>query len=317
MCITVILGVRKLATTNFFVRAVLRALKLGGDVPHHVAFIMDGNRRWARKSNLEVCSGHERGGEKLTESLQWCLEAGVTCVTVYAFSIENYKRSPSEVGAIMGLCELKFREMLLHSDVIQRHRVRVRVLGDLTQICAPLRELMNTLMHSTRDYDGPTLNMCFSYAGRYDMASAISHLYGYGLHSDEITADSISAFLSTGYANGCSTETSYPELIIRTSGETRLSDFLLWESAFSRIAFCDALWPDLSAWDFVKLILDYQTEKRSININSNNKQQDFPIEDGKWKPENVSHETRSAILQHRQRYFADIQDNLEAQKSTN
>ncbi len=269
LCIGVLLlAWRKARRSTLVTRSVLRALRHGGPIPRHVAIIMDGNRRWARRSKLAVREGHLRGGEKLTESLQWCLDANVSIVTVYAFSLENFKRPPDEVREIMRLCEEKFGEMLEQSDMIARNRVRVRVLGDLTRVSPSLRTLMHRVMARTAGFDdGPVLNICFAYTGRFDIASGVSRVVGMcdegRLRPEDISEHTLAMCMSSGFSAGGAPVTCYPELLIRTSGETRISDFLLWDGCFSVLAFSNVLWPELTAWDFVFLILGYQARERA------------------------------------------------------
>lgn len=271
LCVVILLVLKKVSKCKFLIRKVLRALRHGGPIPRHVAFIMDGNRRWARKLKLEVHQGHAQGGEKLIESLEWCLDAGVEVVTVYAFSIENFKRPKSEVDEIMKLCEIKFREILERRETIHRNRVRVRVLGELSRLSPALQQLMRKIMANTSNFtDGPLLNICFSYACRYDIANSVSTLVSMcdlgKIQYEDITDGSVASYLCTGFANGNDPRTCYPDLLVRTSGETRLSDFLLWESCFSVLSFCNTLWPDLSAWDFVRMIIDYQALVRGREV---------------------------------------------------
>lgn len=253
----------RLRHSSFLATTALRALRCGGPIPSHIAFIMDGNRRWATRGGLRAHEGHPYGGEKLIESLQWCLEAGVKTVTVYAFSIENFKRSNREVDEIMQLAMRKFYTLADRADVIHANRVRVRVLGDLTLIPSDLRALMTQVMLDTEQYvGGCTLNICFAYTSRHDMASAIQQLSGLcrdgHIGVDQISEKTIGACLSTGYAKGAEPNSCYPELLVRTSGETRLSDFLLWEASDAILSFYPVLWPDLTSWDFVNIVLDYQ-----------------------------------------------------------
>lgn len=249
----------------FFANIALRALRKGGPIPSHVAFIMDGNRRWARKGGLPAHEGHPYGGEKLIESLQWCLEAGVETVTVYAFSIENFKRSRREVNEIMELAIRKFYTLADRAEVIHSNRIRVRVLGDLALIPSDLRAIMARVMADTAHYaGGPTLNICFAYTARHDIASAVHQLAVLcrdgDIDSGQISETTISACLSTGYAKGADLHMQYPQLLVRTSGETRLSDFLLWEASDAVLSFYPVLWPDLTSWDFVNILLDYQEQ---------------------------------------------------------
>lgn len=257
--------IHRAQNSMFFAHIALRALRTAGPIPSHVAFIMDGNRRWARRGGLPAHEGHPHGGEKLIESLQWCLEAGVQIVTVYAFSIENFKRSQKEVNEIMELAIRKFYSLSDRVEVIHSNRVRVRVLGDLNLIPSDLRSIMARVMEDTAHYTGgPTLNICFAYTARHDMASALRQLATLckqgQMETDDISEDTISACLSTGYAKGADPYMSYPQLLVRTSGETRLSDFLLWEASDAVLSFYPVLWPDLTSWDFVRILLDYQKQ---------------------------------------------------------
>lgn len=226
---------------------------------------MDGNRRWARRSGLESHEGHPQGGEKLIESLQWCLEAGVRHVTVYAFSIENFKRPAREVDEIFQLALHKFHDLNDRQSLIHEKRVRVRVLGNMKMIPKDLRAAMASIMEKTRAYaGGPTLNICFAYTARYDMAGAVCEVAKMvragEVRGEEVTEETIGACLATGYARGGERGAPYPQLLVRTSGETRLSDFLLWETADAVLAFYPVLWPDLTMWDFVRLLLEYQAQ---------------------------------------------------------
>lgn len=274
--VSVLFTVVLICKSDFFSTTALRSLRYGGPIPEHVAFIMDGNRRWAKKGGLQPYHGHSEGGEKLLQSLQWCLEAGIKVVTVYAFSIENFKRPKSEVDAIMQLAESKFHTLSDRTDVIHKHQVKVRVLGDLSLVPAPLRTIMSQVMLETAHYtSGPTLNICFAYTARHDVATAISDVVNLcrdkRLQPSQVSEQMIAACLSTGSAKGADCFSAFPQLLVRTSGETRLSDFLLWESSDSILSFYDVLWPELTSWDFVKILLEYQAQHRKKQIIHMNK----------------------------------------------
>jgi ditrans,polycis-polyprenyl diphosphate synthase len=253
-------------------RRVLRALRIGSP-PSSVAFIMDGNRRWARARGKAPYDGHPRGGEKLADTLQWCLDAGVVTVTVYAFSIENFKRPQREVDEIFALAHDRFSAMLDETDVIRRHRVRVNVLGDLRLLPSRLRAVFTRAMRDTRQFSSPgnpVLNVCFAYTARADIARALStavSLCDAGhLCPADIDENVFSACLYTGYSCGTPHDgatAEHPDLLVRTSGETRLSDFLLYQSSNSIVSFESVLWPDLTAWHMVRIILDFQAQRRA------------------------------------------------------
>lgn len=254
--------------TTYCARRVLRAMRLGR-VPSSVAFIMDGNRRWARARGRAAYDGHPRGGEKLAEALQWCLDAGIKTVTVYAFSIENFKRPQREIDEIFSLALSRLHEMLQNSDIVQKHRVRVNILGNLDLLPEDLRAACARVMCATSHFtDGPTLNICFAYTSRSEMARAVSQmitLFDRGdIELNDITHYLLRECLFTGYSCGFNdAAVGEPDLLIRTSGERRLSDFLLMQSTNSVIAFTHVLWPDLTAWDMVKMLLDYHVQMQS------------------------------------------------------
>ena len=207
-----------------------------GRTPRHVAFIMDGNRRFARERGWEVQQGHLRGYDKLEETLRWCSELGVHGVTVFAFSIENFKRSATEVSALMDLCEEKMRAMRDESHIVQRQGVRVRIVGDLSRVSASLYSEMLRVMKATQGNTQHTLTICFSYTARNEMAAAVSRL-GYACHDGKLVPADISEDLLERCLSTSSVVEEPVDLIVRTSGEHRLSDFLLWQSATCAVVF--------------------------------------------------------------------------------
>eukprot|EP01122_Echinamoeba_exundans_P016348 TRINITY_DN8251_c0_g1_i1.p1 TRINITY_DN8251_c0_g1~~TRINITY_DN8251_c0_g1_i1.p1 ORF type:complete len:308 (+),score=36.62 TRINITY_DN8251_c0_g1_i1:38-961(+) len=224
-----------------------------GPIPKHVAFIMDGNRRFARKTHSQLAEGHSAGEKKLQETLQWCLDLGIQEVTVFAFSIENFKRSEEEVHYLMDLAGKKVKELISHPDF--RVRNRIRVYGDLRLLPSELQSSIAEAMHMSRNNPGAVLNICFSYTSTHEITHAVRKIaegvQGGYLKPDDIDIDLIEQCL---YTHG-----SAPiDLLIRTSGEIRLSDFLLWQSSTSCLAFLDVLWPEFSVWDLYKTLIQYQ-----------------------------------------------------------
>lgn len=265
--VTISTCLRLLSRIRFLQKSAIRAARYG-PIPEHIAFIMDGNRRWAAKSNIASGKGHRMGKRRFVDVLDWCLQAGVKTVTVYAWSLENFKRSSEEVNEIMKIGQEEAEKMWEKVHIIHSKRVRVRFLGDLQRIPSKLRQSMTRIMYETMHYkDGPVLNICFSYTSRHDMASAIADLVkivrSRGLSPDVITDKAIAACLSTGWARGADA-CMHPQLLVRTSGETRLSDFLLYECSESVLCFYPVLWPDLTAWDFVKILLQYQSSVKGV-----------------------------------------------------
>lgn len=287
-----------------FTSLSLQALRHTSRIPSHVAFIMDGNRRWATRANLPPHKGHPAGGEKLLECLQWCLDAGVRTVTVYAFSVENFKRSATEVAAILDLAKQKFDDFGSRAAIIHQRQVRVRVLGDLKLIPEDLRSAMATVMRDTSVYtDGPVLNICFAYAARRDMASAVSNVARLvkeeDLDPEDIDEKALEMCLASGYSKGG--DENPPDLLVRTSGETRLSDFLLWECEQSILCFYPVLWPDLSAWDFLNILSEYQREYELRRQWAEQERPDLSSNLGRKGAMNV------ALEKERAKYFKEIE----------
>ncbi len=227
-------------------------------LPQHIGIIMDGNRRFARKVGREVTYGHILGSKKLEEVLRWCYDLGIKVVTVYAFSTENFKRSREEVKALMDLFERKFKELTENPD-IHKNRVRVRAIGKLEYLPERVRNAIKIAEEATRDYSNYFLNVAIAYGGRDEIINAIRKIAEEvrrgELSPEEINEEIIKRHLYTGNLPD-------PDLIIRTSGEERLSNFLLWQSAYSELYFVEAYWPEFSRMDLLRAIYSYQKRSR-------------------------------------------------------
>lgn len=241
----------------------LRAKASDFQLPRHIGVIMDGNRRFARESGFgSAIHGHQRGAEKLHDVLRWCNEHGVPVVTVWCFSIENFQRSTEEVEALLGLFEDKTREMA-DSGHVHENRIRVRFIGRLEMLPEGLRREIARVEEATADYEDLQLNIAMAYGGREEIADAVRrHLEeraAAGESMDEILqhldTNSITRHL---YTSG----QPEPDLILRTSGELRLSGFLLWQSAYSEYYFCDANWPAFREIDFLRALRAYDVRQR-------------------------------------------------------
>jgi len=246
-----------------------------GELPKHVAFIMDGNRRFARENNLQKIEGHIHGFEKLAETLQWCNDLGIEQVTVYAFSIENYKRPSEEVESLLNLARDKFRRLIKEADRFAKEGVRVNVIGNLSLLPSDLQNLIFQAMEATSKNNKATLNVAFSYTSRDEMTNAVKALAnavdtGY-LEVDDISVDLIERCFYTSLSNETGntlshrTKNSCPDLLVRTSGESRLSDFLLWQSSYSVTHFTDVLWPDFGLHHLMAAIFHYQSKNYHIS----------------------------------------------------
>ena len=229
-------------------------------VPRHVAIIMDGNRRYAREvlKAENTNEGHEKGKDKLEEVLDWCIKANVRVLTVYAFSTENFSRGENEVDFLLNL----IKEMMLSLGTDKRihdNRVRVRMIGDKSIIPEELREAVEFTEEKTKDYDDYHFNVAVAYGGRQEIINAVKKVAQKvkdgEIDVDEITEESISGNM---YTSG----DPDPDLVLRTSGEFRLSNFLIWQMAYSELYFTDIYWPGFRYIDFLRAIRSYQQRNR-------------------------------------------------------
>lgn len=218
-------------------------------LPRHIAIIMDGNGRWAKKRGLPRTAGHKVGAETFRSIATYCQELGIQYLTIYAFSTENWKRPAEEVSAIMSLLEQYLLEAV---DTMERDYIRLRFFGDLSALSPELQALAHRTDDISGHYDGFQANICLNYGGRAEILRAAQLCAAAG---EDWTEENFSKYLwSAGIPD--------PELIIRPSGELRLSNFLLWQCAYSEFYFCDTLWPDFTRADLDKAIIDYQKRDR-------------------------------------------------------
>ncbi|ORX97367.1 Di-trans-poly-cis-decaprenylcistransferase [Basidiobolus meristosporus CBS 931.73] len=233
-----------------------------GPIPRHLAFIMDGNRRFAKKLSVRTVEGHIRGYHKLEEVLEWCLRLGVNTVTVYAFSIENFKRPKEEVDGLMKLAKEKLDYLCEKCDIINEHQVRIQILGKLDLLPRDVFEAAQRAMKLTAHNTKAVLNLCFPYTSRDEIAASVREVTVKAqqgkISIDEIDQQIIEEHL---YTRGCPPL----DILVRTSGEVRLSDFMLWQcSKDCQIYFANVLWPQFSIWDLLPIILSYQTEHPNL-----------------------------------------------------
>lgn len=226
------------------------------NLPRHVAIIMDGNGRWARRRGLPRTAGHAAGAETFRTIATYCKDIGLEYLTVYAFSTENWKRPAEEVSAIMGLLKKYLLEAI---GKMERDRVKMKFFGDLTPLTPELRELCRRTEEISTHYEGCQVNICLNYGGRDEIvraarALAVECAAGERL-PESITEELFSQRLfSAGIPD--------PDLVIRPSGELRLSNFLPWQSAYAEFYFTDVLWPDFSKEELNKALADYQSRSR-------------------------------------------------------
>ena len=224
----------------------------------HIAIIMDGNRRWAKSHNLDTKLGHKKGAEVLETIYRYCNKIGLEYLTVYAFSTENWKRTKEEVGAIMLILQMYLDRFLKTADL---DNIKLRILGDIDGVPEELRKKMIQMEERTKDNTGLNLNIAFNYGGRAEIVRATQRIAQDVLDGKmeikDINEDTISNNLYT-----CGQ--SDPDLVIRTSGELRMSNFLPWQITYSEFLFLDKYWPDFTSEDIDNAINEYNNRHRRI-----------------------------------------------------
>ncbi|RLE65918.1 MAG: di-trans,poly-cis-decaprenylcistransferase [Thermoprotei archaeon] len=229
-------------------------------IPTHVAIILDGNRRWAKKHGMEPWYGHLRGAEKAEEVLDWCLELGIKIITMYVLSTENLKRDKKELNKLFEIIEEYLRKAL-NNEKIHRYEVRIKAIGKLNLLPMNIRELIEELEEKTSKYDSHYLNIAIAYGGRSEIIEAVKKIAKDvktgKVKVDEIDEETFEHYLFTSHLPKQS-----PDLVIRTSGEVRLSNFLLWQSAYSELIFMDVYWPEFRKIDLLRAIRLYQQRHR-------------------------------------------------------
>lgn len=218
-------------------------------LPRHIAIIMDGNGRWAKKRGLPRTAGHKIGAETFRDIAAYCRELGVEYLTAYAFSTENWKRPKDEVDTIMGLLEQYLQEAI---NTMKKDQIRLRILGDATALSPKLQRMIDEANTVSSRNTGFQANICLNYGGRAEI-----------LQAARLCAENGEAWTEENFEKYLwSHDIPDPELIIRPSGELRLSNFLLWQCAYSEFYFCDTLWPDFDRKELDKAIIDYQRRDR-------------------------------------------------------
>ena len=229
-----------------------------GPMPKHIAIIMDGNRRYARELGLETREGHLAGKEKIRDVLNWCMKLDIKTLTVYAFSTENFHREESEVDFLMDLINTTLREMADDPEVSEKG-IRIQVIGERQLVPDEMKETIEYAESKTKDFDNYHFNMAIAYGGRQEIISAIKDIANKvkagEIDAEDITEEMVSDYLYT-------TGMPDPDLVLRTSGEFRISNFLLWQMAYSELYFTDVYWPSFRYIDLLRAIRSYQNRAR-------------------------------------------------------
>ncbi len=227
------------------------------NLPEHVAIIPDGNGRWAKKQDLERTKGHKKGAEAAEELIKFAAkELRINYLTFFAFSTENWSRPQEEVNFLMELLESFLKN---NNSKLMENDIKFRVIGDLQKVPQSIKEVINRVVKKTSDNSSLQLNMALNYGGRKEILEAVNKLISLArsgkLKSEEIGEKTFESYLYTS-------ETPDPDLLIRTSGEKRLSNFLLWQLAYTEIWTTETLWPDFSPGEFLNALLDYKDRER-------------------------------------------------------
>jgi tritrans,polycis-undecaprenyl-diphosphate synthase [geranylgeranyl-diphosphate specific] len=227
-------------------------------LPNHIAIIMDGNRRFAKELGLSWEAGHIFGREKIEEVLDWCFNLDIHILTIYAFSTENFKRSQKEVKTLMQLLKEEL-DKAKEDSRIHQNKVRIRILGRLESLPKDLQQSARSVMDITKTYKTSQLNIALAYGGREEIIQAIQRM-GRDINKGKLKVKNISTQTVSSYLY--TSGVPDPDLILRTSGEERISNFLLWQLAYSELYFSDVYWPALQKRDFLLAIRTYQHRKR-------------------------------------------------------
>lgn len=232
------------------------------NIPQHIAIVMDGNGRWARAKHRPRLLGHKKGVEAVRDIVKTCSELKVECLSLFAFSSENWKRPEEEIKNLMGLFMMALER---EAKALARNNVRLQIVGDLSGFSEKLQKKIQQVEDLTKDSDGLRLIVAANYGGRWDIAGATRVLArkveAGEIKADSITEDDLSAHITTqGLPD--------PDLFIRTGGEKRISNFLLWQMAYTELYFTDVLWPDFDANELEKAISDYSSRQRRFGKTS-------------------------------------------------
>ena len=232
--------------------SVVDPIRLKPAVPRHVAIVMDGNGRWAKRRFMPRFFGHKQGVDALVRTVLSCADRGIEYLTVFAFSSENWKRPTEEVSGLMGLVLVAVAKYL---GKLASHGVRIRIVGDRSQVSDKLRQAWEQAESSTRHNTRITLSVAFNYGGRWDIVDACRQAMRAGIAPDNLDEATLNRFMALSYAPD-------PDLFIRTGGEVRISNFLLWQVAYSELVFSDCLWPEFGDAELDAAFADYARRDR-------------------------------------------------------
>ena len=233
-----------------------------GDIPNHIAIILDGNRRWAKRHLAMTKEGHWKGADSVENLLDWCEEFDIKIITLYALSAENMDRKDDELEYLYELIRMRL-EKLLNDPRIHRNKMRVKAIGRIELLPNSIKDVLNKLDIATKNYDNHFLNIALAYGGQFELVDAVKKIgekiKDGSLNINEIDKKVIESNLYTSHL-----PQSSPDMILRTSGEKRLSGFLMWQSAYSELIFMDIFWPEFRKIDLMRAIRTFQERKRRL-----------------------------------------------------
>ena len=230
------------------------------NLPKHIGVILDGNRRWASARDRIPWQGHREGAQKVRMFLEWALDLGISTITFYAFSTENFKRSEEEVEELMKIYEENLQEVL-DSDIIHKYNVHITAIGRRNLLPERIQRLIAEVEELTRDYDKFYLNVALAYGGRAEIVDAARKI-AEQVKNGALSPEAIDEATIEGHLYTSHLPQQDPDMIIRTSGESRISNFLIWQAAYSEFFFVDVYWPDFREIDMMRAIRAYQRRGR-------------------------------------------------------
>lgn len=243
-------------------------LRGSGDIPRHIAIIMDGNGRWAKKRGFPRIAGHHEGVNSVRDIVEACGQLGVKYLTLYAFSTENWKRPKEEISLLMRLLLKALRD---EKDRLHQNEVKLKAIGDIAALPQDVQDELLDGIEKMKENKGLTLILALSYSGRWDITNAVQRMYddirSAGLRKDQITQELITSYLSTK-------DFPDPDLLIRTSGELRISNFLIWQIAYSELFIAQQFWPSFRRKQLYEAIADFQRRERRFGMVSEQLQKD-------------------------------------------
>ena len=237
-----------------------------GSLPRHVAIVMDGNGRWAKKRFMPRFFGHTQGVDAILKTVRACADRGIDYLTVFAFSSENWKRPSGEVSGLMGLALMAVAKYVRK---LADDGVRIRIIGDRASLSEKLRSAWNEAEALTLANKRITLTVAFNYGGRWDVVQACKRAIADGVAAEQLDEVLLSQYMSLSYAPD-------PDLLIRTGGELRISNFLLWQTAYSELVFSDRLWPEFDAADLDAALAEYARRERRFGAVKDSPGTSFP-----------------------------------------